>query len=45
MLKRLAQMDAKLLKPDDVLRIIWQELQPLLTPPPGPPKPQIGFQR
>jgi hypothetical protein len=42
-LKRLAQMDAKLLKHDDVLRLIWSELQPLLRPPPTPPKPEIGF--
>jgi len=42
-LKKLAQMDAKLLEHDDDLRVIWQELQPLLTPPPVPPKPQIGF--
>jgi len=42
-LKRLAQMDAKLLKHDDALRLIWRELQPLLTPPPLAPKPQIGF--
>ena len=42
-LKKLAQMDAKLLKHDDVLRVIWRELQPLLNPPPEPPKPRIGF--
>jgi hypothetical protein len=42
-LKKLAQMDAKLLQHDDVLRVIWQELQPLLNPPPDPPRPQIGF--
>jgi hypothetical protein len=42
-LKKLAQMDAKLLQHDDALRVIWQELQPLLTPPPEPPKPEIGF--
>lgn len=42
-LKKLAQMDAKLLQHDDVLRIIWQELQPLLNPPPASPKPRIGF--
>jgi hypothetical protein len=42
-LKKLGEMDAKLLKHDDVLRLIWRELQPLLNPPPTPPKPQIGF--
>jgi len=42
-LKKLARMDAKLLKHDDALRLIWRELQPLLAPPPEPPKKQIGF--
>ena len=42
-LKRLAQIDAKLLEHDDALSVIWRELQPLLSPPPAPPKPQIGF--
>jgi hypothetical protein len=42
-LKKLAQIDATLLQHDDALRIIWQELQPLLAPPPEPPKPEIGF--
>lgn len=44
-LKKLAQMDATLLKHDDALRMIWRELQPLLNPPPPPPKPQIGFRQ
>ena len=42
-LKKLAQIDAKLLKHDDALRVIWQELQPLRNPPPLAPKPRIGF--
>lgn len=45
-LKKLAQMDAKLLKHDDALRLIWRELQPLLEPPPPPPEPpktELGF--
>jgi hypothetical protein len=42
-LKKLAQIDATLLQHDDALRIIWQELQPLLAPPPEPQKPEIGF--
>jgi hypothetical protein len=45
-LKKLAQMDAKLLKHDDALRVIWRELQPLLEPPPPPPEPpkkELGF--
>ena len=42
-LKRLSQMDATLLQHDDALRVIWRELQPLLSPPPEPAKPEIGF--
>lgn len=42
-LKRLAEIDKTLLKHDKSLQIIWRELQPLLTPPPAPPKRQIGF--
>ena len=42
-LKRLAQMDASLLQHDEALRMIWRELQPLLSPPPAPPKREIGF--
>lgn len=42
-LKRLAEIDQTLLKHDKSLQIIWRELQPLLSPPPAPPKPQIGF--
>jgi hypothetical protein len=42
-LKKIAQLDAKLLKHDDVLRAIVHELQPLINPPRTPPKRQIGF--
>ena len=42
-LKRLAQIDATLLQHDDALRVIWRELQPLLSPPPTSPKREIGF--
>jgi hypothetical protein len=42
-LKKLAQMDAKLMKHDEALRTIWQELQPLVAPAPLPPKKEIGF--
>lgn len=42
-LKKLAQLDATLLRHDEALRIIWQELQPLLSPPPEPQKREIGF--
>ena len=42
-LKQLAQIDKKLLQHDDVLKVIWTELQPLLNPPADSPKPRIGF--
>jgi hypothetical protein len=42
-LERLALLDARLLRHDAALRVIWRELQPLLAPPPSPPKPEIGF--
>jgi hypothetical protein len=42
-LKRLAEIDQTLLRHDKSLQIIWRELQPLLNPPPAPPKPEIGF--
>ena len=45
-LKKLARMDAKLLKHDDALRVIWRELQPLIeppSPPPEPPRRKLGF--
>ena len=43
LLKRLAEIDAKLLNHDDVLQYIIQELQPLLSPPPAPPDKEMGF--
>ena len=42
-LKRLAEIDRTLLEHDDALRAIWHQLQPLLLPPPEPPKRRIGF--
>jgi hypothetical protein len=42
-LKRLAEIDKTLLEHDAALRGIWQQLQPLLLPPPEPPKRRIGF--
>lgn len=44
-LKRLAEIDKTLLAHDQSLRVIWQKLQPLLAPPPDPPKRRIGFDR
>ncbi len=43
-LQRLAEIDHTLLKHDQALNLIWQQLQPLLAPPPAPPKRKIGFQ-
>lgn len=42
-LKRLAEIDKTLLEHDQGLRAIWTRLQPLLAPPPDPPKRRIGF--
>ena len=42
-LKRLAEIDRTLLTHDAALREIFQQLRPLLAPPPEPPKPEIGF--
>jgi hypothetical protein len=42
-LKRLAEIDKTLLEHDSALRTIWTKLQPLLAPPPDPPKRRIGF--
>jgi hypothetical protein len=45
LLKRLAEIDAKLLNHDDVLKLIIQELQPLLNRPTTPtlPDKELGF--
>ncbi len=42
-MKRLAQIDHTLLKHDQALSVIWQQIQPLLAPPPTVPKRRIGF--
>jgi len=42
-LKRIAQIDKELLLHDSALRDIYHRLQPLLQPPPDPPRPKIGF--
>ena len=42
-LKRLAEIDKTLLLHDSALRDIYQRLQPLLQPPPEPPRKKIGF--
>jgi len=44
-LKRLAEIDKTLLNHDHALRAIWTKLQPLLAPPPDPPRRGIGFHR
>lgn len=43
LLKRLAQIDRTLLLHDTALRDIYHRLQPLLQPPPDPPRKKIGF--
>jgi hypothetical protein len=42
-LLRLAEIDKTLLEHDQALSVIWQQLQPLLQPPPEPPQRRIGF--
>ena len=42
-LRRLAEIDKTLLEHDGALQILWKRLQPLLAPPPEPPKKEIGF--
>jgi ORF6N domain len=43
-LKRLAEIDRTLLEHDSALRTLWTKLQPLLAPPPEPPRKRIkGF--
>ena len=42
-LKRLAEIDKTLLEHDQALGAIWHKLQPLLQPPPDPPKRRLGF--
>lgn len=42
-LKRLAEIDKTLLEHNDALAVIWEQIQPLLAPPPEPPPKQIGF--
>jgi hypothetical protein len=43
-LKRLAEIDKRLLEHDSDLCLIWEKLQPLLAPPPEPPPRRIkGF--
>lgn len=42
-LKRLAEIDKTLLEHDQAVGLIWEQLLPLLAPPPEPPKKKIGF--
>lgn len=42
-LKRLEQIDRKLLEHDVVLRDVVEKLMPLLAEPPGPPRKEMGF--
>ncbi len=43
-LRRLAEIDKTLIEHDAALKILWGRLQPLLAPPPEPPRRRIGFQ-
>jgi hypothetical protein len=42
-LKRLAEIDKSLIQHDRLLLSLWQQIQPLLDPPPDPLQREIGF--
>jgi len=42
-LKRLAEIDKTLIEHNSALLSLWKKLQPLLAPPPEPPRRAIGF--
>lgn len=42
-LKRLTQIDKRLLEHDVVLQDVVEKLMPLLAPPPEPPRKEMGF--
>lgn len=42
-MKRLSETDRKLVTHDVILRDIYEKLRPLLTPPPEPPRKELGF--
>lgn len=42
-MKRLAEIDKRLVTHDVILRDIYEKLRPLLTPPPEPPRKEMGF--
>jgi hypothetical protein len=42
-LRRLSEIDKTLIEHDSALQVLWKKLQPLLTPPPDPPRRRIGF--
>ena len=42
-LKRLAEIDRKLVTHDVILRDVYEKLRPLLAPPPSPPRKVLGF--
>ena len=42
-MKRLAEIDKKLVTHDVILRDIYEKLRPLLAPPPEPPRKELGF--
>ena len=42
-LKRLAEVDKKLVTHDVILRDVYEKLRPLLAPPPEPPRKEMGY--
>ena len=43
LLKRLAEVDKKLVTHDVILRDVYEKLRPLLAPPSAPPRKELGF--
>jgi hypothetical protein len=40
---KLAELEGKIEKHDTEIRAIFDAIRQLMAPPPGPPKPKIGF--
>jgi len=43
LVRRMAEIEKTLLGHDGALRDLYNKIRPLLTPPPNPPRPEIGF--
>jgi hypothetical protein len=43
LMRRMAEIEKTLIGHDGALRDLYNKIRPLLTPPPDPPRPEIGF--